>query len=699
MKKGFIIYSIASVITALAVTSCTDDSEQYSSDKNGVFRLSSGQEAFTRAEKTFAVGTAYQLYAIEGTNFGTNYLKDPAASGVVTGTEQDDHTIGGTANKFNNKTLNFYGVTNSTSTPVTIIESGNIPTSSIQYNGSEPLTDVMWAEVKNQTYLNSGTITLPFKHTLAKLNLFVLKNEEVTSATLQGITLKDYATGTLSMLTGTYATDDNDKRDHEVTVLDNVNITVTNEAAEVTDGGNAIAPMVFPTRKFEYKDIANHALRISVQATINGQAKNQETQITSLLAEEPQAPEIPFNFKPNYEYDVVITITNKSLVVTIVPRVYDWIPEDNVMVDSDVNGSMTIGGLTWMDRNLGATSGDPLAGDQAWENSRGFYYEFRRNIPYYIKTKTDANGIVYAPSNGNWHRKESMPYPYIPGHMNDAPTTESGTPAVYPYDPSDYNFKFIYNDVWNNSSDRSQWGNTDSPCPKGWRIPTKDEFQLIIPIDGSAGDIPFNLHNGNTYEEEKDSDPESGSKSTYIGVKKDIYETTNVGISNSIYALKKQGTNNAYYLRWHIERSGEYKIPNDNNTADKGDPYRNVLVISRYPATRSSTLTKENVYSVVDWKYPVEQIKLPISGYIHRSTHGSDVYEGNTQKEIPALIYSGTEAVYWTSTTRTYKGSTYAYTVRMKFAGDSASSQIMMYDSEIFGNGCLIRCVRDTQAK
>lgn len=707
MKKNLITYSIVSVVIALSVVSCTDESEQYTNDTSGIFRLSSVQDIFTRAtETTFNPGTAYQLYAITGTDFSMNYLKSPAGTGVVTGTESNDHNSiqNIQSNKFDGKTLNFYGVTNSTSTPVNIIENGkSAPTCNIAYQGNEPLTDVMWAKKENQTYKNSGTIKLMFGHTLSKLNLYVLKNSDYgnSSIKLKEISLKDYPSGALNMLTGKYALSNNDKRTHETIVLSNANQDITTTAEPVKNAANEnVAPMIFPTRKenLTSTDRTNHSLWINVKVQVESNTvKEESTEITSILAEDPghNYPEIPFEFKSNHEYDVVITVTGSSLVVTIVPRVYDWIPEEEVKIDSDVNGSMTIGGITWMDRNLGATSGDPLADDQAWENSRGYYYQFGRNIPYYIKTKKDEHGITYAPANGNWHLEESMPYPYIPGHMNDLPETDSyynegKNAAQYPTDASK-KFNFIYNGNWDGNEDysRENWKSANNqPCPKGWRIPTKDEFQLIIPGSEDAGDIPFKKHSGDTYEETVDDDPEIDYKSIYIGVKSGTWKETNAGITNSIYALKRVGKNDAYFLRWHIERSGIYKLVNQC-TGDKGDPYRNVLVISRYPATSSSTLTADNVSTAVKWNNPVEQIKLPISGYIHTGQEKAN--KGTTR---PALIYSGSEAVYWTSTTN----SSNSYTVRMKFAGDAASNQIMMYDSEIRSNGCLIRCVRDTKA-
>ncbi|MDD3038947.1 hypothetical protein [Bacteroides sp.] len=705
MKKN-LIYTIISTAALLLATSCTTDETAEQVTGNGAFQLSSDKGKFTRAantESTFSKKTAYQIYAIDATNsdFRYNYLTNPASSDAITGIESEDHQNieGIEINKFNGKTLSFYAVTNSTEEPVEIIPNGkSAPTCYIKYkDATTPLTDVMWAKKENQSYLNSGIIKLLFGHTLAKLNLYVMKNSEYekTTVSLNSISIKDYPDGSLNMQTGKYNLVNTDKRSQECTVYSEGNQEVTTKAAVVEKNNVVITPMLFPTRKenLQETDRTNHSTHIKVAVTIDGQSTTKEIEITSILAENtgnnPTTKEIPFEFKSNHEYDMVITITKSSLVVTIVPRLYDWIPDEELKEEDEVNGSMTISGITWMDRNLGATSGDPLAGDQAWENSRGYYYQFGRNIPYYINTAQDDNGIIYALSNGNWHLQESMPYPHVPGYMSEKPRTSNQSMARNPSDKNLY-FNFCYGS--NNWSSSYNWNdNKAQPCPKGWRIPTSNEFQLIIPATEKAGDIPFlKSHPSETYIEKENNDPETGSSSTYVGVKKNTWTETTVGITNSIYALKREGTDNAYFLRWHIEKSGKYKLVNKCTTSDKGDPYRNVLVISRYPATKSSTLTTGNVKYVAKWSHPVEQIKLPISGYIHIGPEHA--ISGNTN--YPALIYSGSEAVYWTSTTNSYQ----AYTVRMKFAGDAASNQIMMYKNEIRNNGCLIRCVRDTKA-
>lgn len=724
MKKN-LIYNVFSVMIALAATSCTEDiADPKLGKSDGIFRLSSDKGAFTRAseenESYFKTGTAYQLYAIEDGDFSKNYLKEPAGAGAVTGTEAADHNgiEGIEANKFNYKTLNFYAVTNSTETPIEIITNDSeAPTCNIKYENSHtPLTDVMWAKKENQSYQNAGVIKLLFGHTLSKLNLYVMKHSEYAGSkvVLNNITLTDYPSGALNMKTGKFNLSDSDKRSYECAVYTDGNQEVTEKDAAVLKEGKEVAPMIFPTRKKDLteRDRSNHSMRIKIGLTVDGKGITKETEITSTLAENAgSSQEVPFDFISNREYDMVITITRSSLVVTIVPRIYDWIPDEEEKLEDEVNGSMTIGGITWMDRNLGATSGNPLAGEQEWENSRGYFYQFGRNIPFYVKHVTDSYGISSAPSHGDLHEEESMPYPFIPGKENEKPIPQNQAKIVA-LNPGDAGkqFNFIHRYKVNGNFKGEDWDENDNnrfnweepknqPCPKGWRLPTDTEFMLIIPANENAGDITFTKDrhaNLDIFKEEVFEDPDKNSNSIYIGVRKkenSAYPTH--GITNTIYALKRVGNDNAYYLRWHIERVGDW--PRDNhhiNNAAKGDDYRNVLVISRYPATRNSTLSERNIATAAQWNYPVEQVILPISGYIHTDSNSTTI-GGKDSENRPALIYSGTEAVYWTSTPDGFGTSR---SVRMKFYGSAASSQVMMYNTESRSNGCLIRCVRDTKA-
>ena len=46
-------------------------------------------------------------------------------------------------------------------------------------------------------------------------------------------------------------------------------------------------------------------------------------------------------------------MTQTTMVVTVIPRVYDWIDDNSDYEDTQIGSSVTFGSVTWMDRNLG----------------------------------------------------------------------------------------------------------------------------------------------------------------------------------------------------------------------------------------------------------------------------------------------------------------------------------------------------------
>lgn len=245
----------------------------------------------------------------------------------------------------------------------------------------------MWSgNLKNQTYKNSGKLQLNFEHTLSKLHVYAQKNDELTGSTvvLKEVKLIDYLSGDLSLETGEFSSEtdtrvDNAEHAHSV-------YTGTAVINEETAKKEIFSAMAFPTRGTETD---SHALGLKVTTTVDG--KNEKTttyRIKEVDVEHTTDNKNPkykaFKFKPNYEYDIVLTMTQTTMVVTVIPRVYDWIDDNSDYEDTQIGSSVTFGGVTWMDRNLGATSADATKSIQSWEASRGFYYQFGRSIPYYL---------------------------------------------------------------------------------------------------------------------------------------------------------------------------------------------------------------------------------------------------------------------------------------------------------------------------
>lgn len=706
MKKGkYIAIEILSVATLLlGIAACTvDDTEVYGGSGEGVFRLSAEGTAYTRAgEDLFTPGTKFQLFAISNNNWGENMLSKELDENYVIGTETDDNAIEYDGNnKFENNTLDFYGVTTSGKDLLKLnINGSNAPTFTVKYDaGSQSgLQDILWAEKKNQTYNQSGTITLPFKHVLSKLKLKVQKHENVTSQlAITKIEFCDYPAGTLDVSTGKFTSGSGEVRKSNYYTVFTGNQVLKEESENLMKGTEKVEPTVFPTRgKNDIADMKEHSLGIKITMS-NGKSY---TYWTNELALDDKNQPIkdhlgnmqykPYQFQPNYEYDVQLTVTDKALVVTILPRVYDWIPKNEDQQNTEIGNPVTFGGVTWMDRNLGATSADPTASEMDWEKSRGFYYQFGRSIPFYVKGSMqdpvyEKYTWVKKPKCDGASRNNAKPFPYVPFITDydkldqikmtpDDNKIDASNIAKLPKDYKNdskikYNFIYMTEDEgtsyrdwdWDHNTSASQWNTqANQPCPKGWRLPTRNEFLTIYPINATCGDITFLTHSGTKF-------IESEGNEVYVGVRNTTDDAYGI-----IYGIKNRFTNNAYRLRWRAVNV-------------VGKPECRVLEISRYPATSSDNLSIDN-YNNYDWNHPTEVLRLPISGYIHAD--GTNA----------VIIYSGIEAIYWTSETTNTLNNT-SYSIRMKLIGNEWDRQLKIMDKERRGYGCQIRCIRDNSLK
>lgn len=710
MRYNNIINGLLAIASISAFTACAEGIayDDNVAEGDGVFRFSATPNIYTRAnastdyQKQFEAGTKYQLFAIEASSsrWNTNYLQKSPGKDAIEGTEMTDHTISFDGNnEFNNHSLDFYAVTLSDKTRVPDIKynSNGTPTCYISYDNGA-LTDVMWSgNLKNQTYKNSGKLQLNFEHTLSKLHVYAQKNNELSGSTvvLKEVKLIDYLFGDLSLEIGEFSSEadtriDNPAHTHSVYT----GATVINEE---TAKEEIFSAMAFPTRGTE---TGSHALGLKVTTTVNGKYEKTTTyRIKELDMEHTTDNKNPkykaFKFKPNYEYDIVLTMTQTTMVVTVIPRVYDWIDDNSNYEETQIGSPVTFGGVTWMDRNLGATSADATNSIQSWEASRGFYYQFGRSIPYYLNGSCLDPNIENPTSatpqcNGSKKKNNAKPFPYIPKNYSVAQRTskDKGYDDCA-QDPGgkDANKSFSFSSSededygrdWasDHSVSATHWDNpVNQPCPKGWRLPTKDEFLSIVPSSQDAGDITFIKQSGTTYQVTEKNDVYN-ENAQYVGTRTDTKD-----LWGTIYAIKRQGTPNAYRVRWQIQRVGDTAKANDKcDTGGDAQGYRSVLIISRYPAKKSSELTKDNYdTSYTDWDNPVETLMLPITGYIH--------VDGGA-----ALIYAGSEAIYHTSTANTTNNKSWSF--RIKFSGDINQRYLYMWNDERRGYGCSVRCIRD----
>lgn len=529
MRYNNIINGLFVIASITAFAACTEDTyDNSAAEGNGVFQFSGLPSIYTRADvsadddqKAFEAGTKYQLFAVENDNWNTNYLQKTPSKNAIEGTETNEHTISFDGNnKFNNHSLNFYAVTLSDKEYVPEIKyntDNSAPTCYVSYeNGA--LTDVMWAgNLKNQTYKNSGKLQLNFEHTLSKLHIYAQKNEELANSTvvLKEVKLIDYLSGDLSLATGEFssATDTRiDNTDHTHSVYKK-EIEINEETAK----NEIFSAMTFPTRG---TDTDSHALGLKVTTKVDDYEKTTTYRIKEVDVENTTDNKNPkykaFKFKPNYEYDIVLTMTQTTMVVTVIPRVYDWIDDNSDYEDTQIGSSVTFGSVTWMDRNLGATNADATKSIQSWEASRGFYYQFGRSIPYYLngscldpKEEDPTNAVpnCNGANKTSYNKPSAKPFPYVPGYYYDAQrTNQSYGYSDCAQDPGETKvFKFsssaneYYSRDWasDHNVSATYWDNpVNQPCPKGWRLPTKDEFLSIVPSSQDAGDITFLNHSG-----------------------------------------------------------------------------------------------------------------------------------------------------------------------------------------------------------
>lgn len=704
--KTIIRFFLSTVaVTAALVTGCTPEEEHIPAQGGDSFTLSSSEEqAITRAGDVsvnhFTAGTKYRLYGLIGSSWSGRLSTMNGQEGTevvdADGTHQIEYLSTGTdEDRFEGRILDFYALTyGNTTLPVCGSEADGIPVCNVTSSAGGALPDLRRAVLTGQSGINSGVITLPFKHTLSKLKFEVVKQKPESGSTgtdvlqdirLQGISVGDYSEGALLLSTGEYS-HTGGKSDRAV-LGSGFSQAVTESVQSVTiDGqsGSAAAEcLIFPTLT-----TATEGLKINVATTGTNSGDRTDTYEIRVPVmgddgivqkdESGQTVTEPFRFLPNYEYTLTITITNSDVqIITIIPRRYDWIEHDD---DSQYLGQpLTFNGVMWMDRNLGATSAD-MTTAEGWEGARGYVYQLGRSIPYYL-TKT----IKYRGSDGKEYLRPkscvdqnggARPLPQIVGHENDGPI---GRPAVatLALNPGDVGKTFSYVSVggdWDNTAATSStyWKNTkNDPCPMGWRVPTKKDFDRIMPIGEKYGDLTFiNGHSGTAWKETAQNDPETGAKTVYV------CKRVNTSTYGTIYAIKYQGTPQAYRLMWALNMVGDNQSVTDAN----GTRYRAYVTIARFPCDKDADLNANTCDTDYDWKHPSDFINLPVSGYIY--------------PDQAALYNAGAEVVYATST----PNGAYMYAASFKYIGNTSRRYFAVYSTNRAA-GVSIRCVRDVTSK
>lgn len=602
----------AGILALLGITACTDEETVSVASPNMQEAVLSARKShiITRAgdEVTqFEVGTKYRLYAVN--QEGGIELKGQE------GTEQSNHTINyGSVISYGSSPISFYGATYGSTSVVPEFSSVGGTTITETVRG-DALSDLMFSNnLIDQTVSNGYRLEMDFKHAMSKLKFRIVKQDEtedaeaekkLENATLTKIQVKGtHGTGSLDIVNGKWTY-----------VEEEVDLSVRTYYDNTTGMKVETASQEVPGEMLVFPNEANEQVTISVTLTGIGDSEGEKTVDYRLMEIDEEGEEDGnFQFEMNHEYTLLITVLKDEVrTIAIAPQVYDWIDENRD--DNYLGQPVTFANLMWMDRNLGAKSADC---ENDWENCRGYYYQYARNIPYILdKEKYDAapNKIPVYPFLYTYNQYGEKVY-----SVDDVQTTVLTSQtirgrkkiAVNPGEDGEYRFisdvnnggywmldengqeESFINEFWTSSVE-------NHPCPKGWRLPTKEDFASFMP------DITLNApwskgFNSRIY------------NGAVLGIREQLVYGE-IGDEKAMYLIKRQGHPDCYRIRILMKESKE-----------SGKWYFEFAYFSGDPTMTFVDLTTEEKFlesmtnGRFDWSTPTAIMEVPACGFIHPST-------------------------------------------------------------------------------
>ena len=598
----------AGILALLGITACTheDAISVTPSEEQETILSARKSHIITRAgdEVTqFEEGTKYLLYANRGNEWPLYNTE---------GTEQANHTIGyGTPLVYDDTPISIYGVTYGTAdSPSQAPKNTPLDNPMIEEEVTDnSLPDLMYSNnLTNQTLASNGyRLEMDFKHAMSKVKFMIVKQDESedTDKKLEGVTLKDitvkrtHQSGTFDIVKGTWHYDNSDGFGERNYFNGDQSITTTN-----TEVPGEL--LLFPNADNE---------EVSISVTLgNLEGGDKEVEYKLRKVDEEGNDVGVFQFEVNHQYTLLITVLKDEVrTIAIAPQVYDWI--DANRDDNYLGQPVTFANLMWMDRNLGATSADC---ENNWENCRGYYYQYARNIPYILdKKKYDAapNKIPVYPFLYTYNQYGEKVY-----SVDDVQTTVLTSQtirgrkkiAVNPGEDGEYRFisdvnnggywmldengqeESFINEFWTSSVE-------NHPCPKGWRLPTKEDFASFMP------DITLNApwskgFNSRIY------------NGAVLGIREQLVYGE-IGDEKAMYLIKRQGHPDCYRIRILMKESKE-----------SGKWYFEFAYFSGDPTMTFEDLTTEEKFLEsmtnrrFDWSTPTAIMEVPACGFIHPST-------------------------------------------------------------------------------
>lgn len=664
----------AGILALLGITACTheDAISVTPSEEQETILSARKSHIITRAgdEVTqFEEGTKYLLYANRGNEWPLYNTE---------GTEQANHTIGyGSPLVYDDTPISIYGVTYGTAASSPSQAPVNTPLGVpmiAEKVTNNSLPDLMFSNnLIDQTVSNGYRLEMDFKHAMSKVEFMIVKQDEsgddekkLKNVTLKNITVKGtHRSGTFDIVNGKWNYGDSDElveRNYFSSEQD-ITTTSTKVSGEL---------LLFPNADNE---------EVSISVTLgNLEGGDKEVEYKLRKVDEEGNDVGVFQFEVNHQYTLLITVLKDEVrTIAIAPQVYDWIDENRD--DNYLGQPVTFANLMWMDRNLGAKSADC---ENDWENCRGYYYQYARNIPYILdKEKYDAasNKIPVYPFLYTYNQYGKKVY-----SVDDVQTTVLTSQtirgrkkiAVNPGEDGEYRFisdvnhggywmldengqeESFINEFWTSSVE-------NHPCPKGWRLPTKEDFASFLPEKQFSTPWSKVFH----------------APQRYLGSTLNYWEELvygNVGGQKVFYIIKRQGRPDCYRIRILMKES-----------TITGKWYFEIAYFSGNEKMSFMSLTTEEKFlasmqdGTFDWSTPSAIMEVPACGFIYPS-------------KLNILSGDGINAILRSSdpnTTNTPPGTNWVFYLR----DDEDSFVCGLVSESRKALGDQIRCVRDVTAE